>query len=77
VYVNTPIETCEQRDPKGLYKQAREAVAAGKGMGFTGVDDPYEAPLAPELTFDAATQTIEAGVALVLNYLKAEELIRA
>ena len=77
VYVNTPIETCEQRDPKGLYKQAREAVAAGKGMGFTGVDDPYEAPLAPELTFDAATQTIEAGVALVLNYLKAKELIRA
>src|SRR5919199_4677945 len=64
-YVNTPIETCEQRDPKGLYKQARDAVAAGKGMGFTGVDDPYEAPLAPELTFDAAKHSVEEGVALV------------
>ena len=50
--MNTPIEVCEQRDPKGLYKQARAAVAAGKGMGFTGVDDPYEAPLNPELTID-------------------------
>src|SRR6478672_9185764 len=52
VYVNTPIETCETRDPKGLYKQARDAVAAGKGMGFTGVDDPYEPPANSELTFD-------------------------
>ena len=69
IFVNTPIETCEQRDPKGLYKQARDAVAAGKGMGFTGVDDPYEAPLKPELTWDASTQTVEQGVALVLNYL--------
>src|SRR5438874_4441826 len=69
VYVNTPIETCEQRDPKGLYKQAREAVAAGKGMGFTGVDDPYEPPANPELTFDAATQSVAEGVALVTNYL--------
>jgi adenylylsulfate kinase len=77
VYCNTPIETCEQRDPKGLYKQAREAVAAGKGMGFTGVDDPYEAPANPELTFDASTQTVEEGVAAVINYLVAKKLIRA
>src|SRR5437899_567741 len=41
VYVNTPIATCEQRDPKGLYKKAR----AGELKGFTGVDDPYEEPL--------------------------------
>jgi adenylylsulfate kinase len=75
VYVNTPIETCEQRDPKGLYKQARDAVAAGKGMGFTGVDDPYEPPLNPELTFDAATQTVEDGVLLVLKYLEQKGLI--
>ncbi len=48
VFVNTPDrDAARQRDPKGLYKQAREAVAAGKGMGFTGVDDPYEAPLKP------------------------------
>jgi adenylylsulfate kinase len=75
VFVNTPIETCEQRDPKGLYKQAREAVAAGKGMGFTGVDDPYEPPVNPELTFDASKQSVEEGVALVVNYLTRRRLI--
>ncbi len=77
IYCNTPIETCEQRDPKGLYKQARDAVAAGKGMGFTGVDDPYEAPSNPELTWDASTQTVEQGVALVLNYLIHRGLVKA
>jgi adenylylsulfate kinase len=76
VFVNTPIATCEQRDPKGLYKQARDAVAAGKGMGFTGVDDPYEPPANPELTFDASKQSVEEGVALVLNYLVKRGLIR-
>jgi bifunctional enzyme CysN/CysC len=45
VHVDTPIEVCEQRDPKGLYAKAR----AGEITGFTGVDDPYEAPTAPEL----------------------------
>jgi adenylylsulfate kinase len=75
VHVNTPIECCEKRDPKGLYKQARDAMAAGKGMGFTGVDDPYEPPLAPELTFDASNHSVEEGVALVLNYLAAKGLI--
>lgn len=75
VYVNTPIDTCEQRDPKGLYRQARAAVADGKGMGFTGVDDPYEAPLNPELTFDAATQSVQEGVAMILNYLQEKTLI--
>lgn len=45
VFVDTPIEVCEERDPKGLYAKAR----AGEITGFTGIDDPYEAPLAPEL----------------------------
>jgi bifunctional enzyme CysN/CysC len=45
VFVDTPIELCEQRDPKGLYAKAR----AGEITGFTGIDDPYEAPEAPEL----------------------------
>ena len=75
VYVNTPIECCETRDPKGLYKQARDAVAAGKGMGFTGVDDPYEPPTKPELTFDASKHSVEEGVAIVLNYLGERKLI--
>ena len=56
VYVNTPIETCETRDPKGLYKKAR----AGELKGFTGIDDPYEAPTKPELTLDA-TEHVAAG----------------
>ena len=47
VYCDTPIEVCEQRDVKGLYAKARAAVAEGKPMGFTGVDDPYEPPLEP------------------------------
>src|SRR5712692_3041861 len=61
VHCNTPIETCEQRDPKGLYKKARAALAGGKGMGFTGVDDPYEAPLKPELCIDATSITPQAA----------------
>jgi adenylylsulfate kinase len=76
VFVNTPIGTCEERDPKGLYKQARAAAAAGNGMGFTGIDDPYEAPLQPELTFDASKQSVEEGVALVLNYLQQRGLVK-
>lgn len=75
VYVNTPIETCETRDPKGLYKEARAAVASGKGMGFTGVDDPYEPPLNPELTFDATAQTTEQAVELIVKYLEEKKLL--
>ncbi|MCZ2341624.1 MAG: adenylyl-sulfate kinase [Bacteroidales bacterium] len=75
VYCNTPIATCEQRDPKGLYKQARAAVAAGNGIGFTGIDAPYEPPTAPELTYDASTQTIADGVAAIIRYLTAHGLL--
>ena len=48
VFVDTPIEVCEQRDVKGLYARARR----GQITGFTGVDDPYEAPVNPEITLD-------------------------
>lgn len=75
IFCDTPIETCEERDPKGLYKKAREAVAAGKGMGFTGVDDPYEAPTNPDLVFDASKQSVEEGVAAVLNLLANRGLV--
>ena len=75
IYVKTAVDVCETRDPKGLYKQARAAVAAGKGMGFTGVDDPYEEPTSPELTFDAGTQTVEEGVAMVVNELTKRGLL--
>jgi adenylylsulfate kinase len=71
VHVNTPIETCEQRDPKGLYKKAR----AGQLKGFTGIDDPYEAPLNPELTIDATNTTPQQATLLLLDYLQKQGLI--
>jgi adenylylsulfate kinase len=76
VYMSTDIETCEQRDPKGLYKQARAALAQGKGMGFTGVDDPYEPPVNPEVIIDARKQSVEEAVVAVLAYLQKRGLIR-
>jgi adenylylsulfate kinase len=65
VFVDTPIEVCESRDPKGLYKKAR----AGEIKGFTGVDDPYEAPLSPELVLSAADKTPDALADEVITYL--------
>ena len=70
VHMNTALEVCEQRDPKGLYKQARAAVTQGKSMGFTGVDDPYEAPIKPELSIDTASTSTADGVAIVLRFLQ-------
>ena len=52
IFVDAPLEVCESRDPKGLYAKAR----AGELKGFTGIDDPYEVPLNPELRLDAATK---------------------
>jgi adenylylsulfate kinase len=75
VHVNTPIEVCEQRDPKGLYKQARAAVASGTGMGFTGVDDPYEAPANAELTIDGGAEPTQQSVAKLLQFLQARGII--
>jgi adenylylsulfate kinase len=59
VYVNAPLEICEQRDRKGLYKRAR----AGEIRGFTGIDDPYEPPLNPEVECHTDLETIEESVA--------------
>ena len=72
IHVNTPIETCEQRDPKGLYKKAR----AGQLKNFTGIDDPYEAPEKPELTIDAATTSPQEATVLILQYLEKQGLVR-
>ena len=65
VFVDTPIELCEQRDPKGLYAKAR----AGEITGFTGIDDPYEAPTRPELVLTPAAGDPAAMAALVLGLL--------
>ena len=66
VYVNASLETCEKRDPKGLYKKAR----AGELKGFTGIDDPYEAPEKPELVLDSNTKSIDELAGEVVAYLK-------
>ena len=66
VFVDAPLEVCESRDPKGLYKQAR----AGEIKGFTGIDDPYEPPLAPELHLASADRTPDALADEVIDYLR-------
>jgi adenylylsulfate kinase len=66
VFVDAPIEVCEARDPKGLYKKAR----AGEVKGFTGIDDPYEAPLKAELVLDAAKKSAEELADEVIAYLR-------
>lgn len=73
VFVDAPLEVCEQRDPKGLYKKAR----AGELKGFTGIDDPYEPPLAPELVVSAGSSTVEACVQAVVELLEKEGVIPA
>jgi len=62
VYVSTPIEECERRDPKGLYVKAR----AGEIREFTGISDPYEPPIAPELVLDTSRLTVEDAARQVL-----------
>jgi len=71
VFVDTPIEICEQRDPKGLYKKAR----AGEIKGFTGIDDPYEAPLHPELVLAGGEETPDQLARHVIDYLIFQEII--
>jgi adenylylsulfate kinase len=71
IYCATPIETCEQRDPKGLYKKAR----AGQLKGFTGIDDPYEAPHQPEITLDATNTTPQQAAVLLIEYLEKQRLL--
>lgn len=69
VHVDAPLHVCEERDPKGLYRRAR----SGDLHGFTGVDDPYEAPLAPEIRCATDQETAETCrdqvVSVVLEYL--------
>ena len=65
VYVNTPIEVCERRDPKGLYAKARQGVL----KGFTGIDDPYEPPSQAEITLDTIANSEEENASLILDYL--------
>jgi adenylylsulfate kinase len=71
VFVKASIDTCEQRDPKGLYKKAKN----GEIKEFTGISAPYEEPLHPEIVLDADTMSIEEEVESVLNFLKEKKII--
>jgi adenylylsulfate kinase len=66
VYVNVSLETAEKRDPKGLYKKAR----AGQIKGFTGIDDPYEAPEKPEIVIETERMPPADAATQILNYLE-------
>ena len=70
VFVNTPVEECINRDPKGLYKKA----IAGEIKGFTGIDAPYEEPLNPEINLE--NLSIEKSVEILINYLKQQCIIK-
>src|SRR5580692_2864849 len=67
VYVNVSLAGAEKRDPKGLYKKAR----AGQIKGFTGIDDPYEAPEKPEIVINTETTSPEAAAKQIVDYLDA------
>lgn len=66
VYVNAPLTVCEERDVKGLYKRAR----AGEIKNFTGIDDPYEAPLNPTIECRTDLEELEESVAKIFNQLE-------
>lgn len=65
VYVKTPLEVCERRDPKGLYKKVRK----GEIKNFTGIDSPYEEPKNPHIVLDTTVLTVEQCVQTIVNYL--------
>lgn len=71
VFIDTPIEVCEQRDPKGLYKKAR----SGEIKNFTGIDSAYEAPTEAEVHVKTADQSIEQSVDQIIEYLVKQQII--
>jgi sulfate adenylyltransferase len=72
IYVDTPLEICEQRDTKGYYARARR----GEIVGFTGIDDPYEAPKYPEITIETIQRSPEDNARMVLSMLIDKGFIR-
>lgn len=73
VYVDCPVEVCEQRDVKGLYKKAR----AGEIAEFTGISAPYEPPNSPELTIKTSQQSVEESSMQILRYLEQRGIVPA
>ena len=72
VFVDTPLAVCEERDSKGMYAMARR----GEITGFTGIDDPYEAPESPEITLDTVGSSVRDNAGLVLDYLAGKRFVR-
>ncbi|MDQ0154455.1 adenylyl-sulfate kinase [Robertmurraya andreesenii] len=71
IFIDCPIEECERRDPKELYKKARR----GEIKGFTGIDSPYERPEDPELTIASHEIRVEDAVATIIEFLQGKEII--
>ncbi len=71
VFVDCPLSEAERRDPKGLYKRAR----AGEIRNFTGIDDPYEKPIEPEVHLRTDRMTVEEEVAAIIDYLERQRII--
>lgn len=72
VFLDASINVCESRDPKGLYKKARQGLI----KDFTGIDAPYEEPLTPEVRVDSAQLKIEEELAIVIDYMNANGLLK-
>ena len=72
IYCNCPLDVCEQRDPRGLYRKAR----AGEIKEFTGIDAPYEPPEEPEVIVQTDKETVEESADAVIGYLKTNGIIR-
>jgi sulfate adenylyltransferase len=77
VFMDTPVEVCEERDVKGLYAKARQAMVDGHPMGFTGVDDPYEPPINPEITLKGYGPTPEENAHVILKHLEDQGYLQA
>lgn len=71
VYMDTPLATCEERDPKGLYQKAR----SGEITHFTGIDSPYEVPAHPEIRLDTSRHSVDECVESLIAYLLEREMI--
>lgn len=71
VFVDCPLEICEERDPKGLYQRVRQ----GGILNFTGISSPYEPPIAPELTVETHSQGLEEAVDQIMSYLEEQKMI--
>ena len=72
IHVATPLSTCEQRDPKGLYKKAR----AGEIRNFTGIDSDYETPERPELVIETSLRSLDQSVDCIINHLRIKGVLK-